>query len=138
MIAAQNVERWRKLPYLNDYQDPGAPKPGATVLAQMMARADDAAAGDAELRARADGGAGDVGDVALADEFGAGRSFARSVLAAAAALAGGGFAGAGGGDDAAADADGRGQVQMTAVVRDRSSTPAADAQVTAHVIGPEG
>ncbi len=37
MISAANVERWRKLPYLNDYQDPGAPKPGATVLAQMMA-----------------------------------------------------------------------------------------------------
>jgi hypothetical protein len=24
-----------KLPYMNDYQDPGTPKPGATVLAQM-------------------------------------------------------------------------------------------------------
>src|ERR1035437_7156892 len=34
---AANIDRWRKLPYLNDYQDPGAPKPGATVLAQMMA-----------------------------------------------------------------------------------------------------
>ncbi len=30
-----NIERWRKLPYLMDYQDPGKPKPGATVLAQM-------------------------------------------------------------------------------------------------------
>ncbi len=25
-IAAANVERWRKLPYLNDYQDPGTPE----------------------------------------------------------------------------------------------------------------
>lgn len=33
--AATNVERWKKLPYLMDYQDPGKPKPGATVLAQM-------------------------------------------------------------------------------------------------------
>src|ERR1035437_9618657 len=32
-----NVERWRKLPYLNDYQNPGTAKPGATVLAQMTA-----------------------------------------------------------------------------------------------------
>jgi uncharacterized membrane protein len=34
---AANIDRWRKLPYLNDYQDPGTPKPGATVLAQMIA-----------------------------------------------------------------------------------------------------
>jgi uncharacterized membrane protein len=33
--SATNVERWRKLPYLMDYQDPGKPKPGATVLAEM-------------------------------------------------------------------------------------------------------
>ena len=32
---AANVERWRKLPYLMDYQDPGHAKPGAAVLAQM-------------------------------------------------------------------------------------------------------
>ena len=32
---AKNVDRWRKLPYINDYQDPGAAKPGATVLAQF-------------------------------------------------------------------------------------------------------
>ena len=36
---AANAERWKKLPYLADYQDPGTPKPGATVLAQMMVRA---------------------------------------------------------------------------------------------------
>ena len=33
--AAANTERWRKLPYLMDYQDPGRPKPGAAVLAEM-------------------------------------------------------------------------------------------------------
>jgi uncharacterized membrane protein len=32
---AKNAERWKKLTYLADYQDPGSPKPGATVLAQM-------------------------------------------------------------------------------------------------------
>jgi uncharacterized membrane protein len=30
-----NVERWRRLPYLMDYQDAGTPKPGAAVLAEM-------------------------------------------------------------------------------------------------------
>jgi uncharacterized membrane protein len=33
--SVTNIERWKKLPYLMDYQDPGKPKPGATVLAQM-------------------------------------------------------------------------------------------------------
>ena len=32
-----NVDKWYKLPYLMDYQDPGRPKPGAVVLAQMHA-----------------------------------------------------------------------------------------------------
>ena len=34
---ARNVERWKKLPYLMDYQEPGTPKPGAAVLAEMNA-----------------------------------------------------------------------------------------------------
>ena len=33
----KNAERWKKLPFLMDYQDPGAPKPGAVVLAEMNA-----------------------------------------------------------------------------------------------------
>jgi uncharacterized membrane protein len=32
-----NVERWKKLPYLLDYQQAGRPKPGAAVLAEMIA-----------------------------------------------------------------------------------------------------
>jgi uncharacterized membrane protein len=32
-----NEERWRKLPYLMDYQEAGTPKPGAAVLAEMTA-----------------------------------------------------------------------------------------------------
>lgn len=32
---AANVERWKKLPYLMDYQEVGTPKPGAVVLAEM-------------------------------------------------------------------------------------------------------
>jgi hypothetical protein len=31
----KNVERWKKLTYLMDYQDAGTPKPGATVLAEL-------------------------------------------------------------------------------------------------------
>jgi uncharacterized membrane protein len=32
---AKNADRWRRLTYLADYEDPGNPKPGATVLAEM-------------------------------------------------------------------------------------------------------
>jgi len=34
---AKNVERWKKLPYMMDYQEVGTPKPGAVVLAEMTA-----------------------------------------------------------------------------------------------------
>ncbi len=34
---AANVERWKKLPYLMDYQEVGTPKPGAVVLVEMTA-----------------------------------------------------------------------------------------------------
>ena len=33
---AENAAKWKKLPYLMDYQDPGTPKPGAAVLANMI------------------------------------------------------------------------------------------------------
>ncbi|HLW76539.1 MAG TPA: vWA domain-containing protein [Bryobacteraceae bacterium] len=32
---AANAAKWKNLPYLMDYEDPGTPKPGATVLANM-------------------------------------------------------------------------------------------------------
>ena len=32
-----NAVRWKKLPYIVDYQDPGVPKPGATELVEMNA-----------------------------------------------------------------------------------------------------
>ena len=135
---AANVDRWRKLPYLNDYQDPGAPKPGATVLAQMTA--------------------GRTMPLLVTQSYGHGRT---AVLATSgtwrwqmsSAL-----------DDPshdlfwqqllrwlAADSPGQvvatmpqqtlmdeGHVKLTAVVRDKEFTPAADAHVTAHVIGPDG
>jgi uncharacterized membrane protein len=135
---AANVERWRKLPYLNDYQDPGAPKPGATVLAEMMA--------------------GRRMPLLVTENYGRGKT---AVLATSgtwrwqmsAAL-----------DDPshdlfwqqllrwlAADSPGQvvatmpqatlmdeGQVKLTAVVRDKEFTPAADAKVEARVIEPDG
>ncbi len=34
---SENAERWKKLPYLMDYQEAGTPKPGAVVLADLKA-----------------------------------------------------------------------------------------------------
>jgi uncharacterized membrane protein len=134
-----NVERWRKLPYLADYQDPGAPKPGATELAQMMV-------------------AGRTMPLLVTQNYGRGKT---AVLATSgtwrwqmsSAL----------GDPShdlfwqqllrwlAADSPGQvaaampqqtlmdeGRVQMTVVARDKEFTPAADAHVSAHVMGPGG
>ncbi len=130
--------RWRKLPYLSDYEDPGTPKPGATVLAQMVA--------------------GRTMPLLVTQNFGRGKT---AVLATsgtwrwqmATAL----------NDPShdlfwqqllrwlAADSPGQvtatmpqqtlmdeGQVHLTAVVRDKQFNPAADAKVQAHVIGPDG
>jgi len=33
---SRNAERWRKLPYLANYQNPGTPRAGAVVLAEML------------------------------------------------------------------------------------------------------
>ncbi len=33
---AANAAKWKSLPYLMDYEDPGSPKPGASVLANMI------------------------------------------------------------------------------------------------------
>jgi uncharacterized membrane protein len=35
--STANTKRWKSLPYLMDFQEPGTPKPGATVLADMSA-----------------------------------------------------------------------------------------------------
>ncbi len=135
---ALNVERWRKLPYLADYQDPGSPKPGATVLAQMVA--------------------GHAMPLLVTQNYGHGRT---AVLATSGTWR---WQMSSPLDDPshdlfwqqllrwlAADSPGQvvatmpqqtlmdtGRVQMTVVARDNQFTPAADAHVSAHVIGPDG
>jgi uncharacterized membrane protein len=137
--AAKNVERWKKLPYMMDYQDAGNPKPGATVLAEMNV-------GRAKL------------PLLVTQNYGRGRT---AVMATSGtwrwqmsqAL----------GDPThdmfwqqllrwvAADSPGRvaaampvqrlmddGHAKLTAMVRDKEYMPAPDARVVAHVIEPEG
>ena len=136
----KNVERWKKLPYLSDYQEPGAPKPGATVLATMK----EPTGRTLPLLVTQSYG---HGKTALMATSGTWRWQMSSPV-----------------DDPshdlfwqqllrwlAADSPGRvtasmpeqtlmdqGHVKMTAVVRDKEFSPAVNAHVAAHVIGPEG
>jgi uncharacterized membrane protein len=136
---AKNIERWKKLTYLMDYQDAGTPKPGATVLAQVNA-------GQRKL------------PLLVTQNYGRGRT---AVMATSGTwrwqmsqpL----------GDMAhdmfwqqllrwlVLDSPGQvvasapthtlmddGRIQLSASVRDKDYMPAPDARVTAHLIGPDG
>ena len=135
----KNAERWKKLTYLADYEDAGSPKPGATVLADLYA-------GHRTL------------PLLITQSYGHGRTailatggtwrwqmsealgdpshdlFWQQLLRWLVAESPG---------PVAASMPARllmdeGQVQLTAQVRDRQFQPAADAHVTAHIVGPEG
>jgi|HubBroStandDraft_6_1064221.scaffolds.fasta_scaffold12361_3 hypothetical protein len=135
----KNAQRWKKLTYLADYEDAGSPKPGATVLASMNA-------GRRKL------------PLLITESYGHGRT---------AVMATGGtwrwqmsealgdpshdlfwrqllrwlVAGTPGQVTASMPARilmDQGPAQFTAQVRDRQFQPAADAHVTAHVMGPDG
>ena len=137
---AQNAERWKKLPYLMDYQDPGNPKPGATVLAEMTT------GGRAKM------------PLLVTQNYGRGRTAIMATSGSwrwqmSSAL----------GDPShdqfwqqllrwvVADSPGRvvasmpvtrlndeGRVKLTATVRDKQYVPAPDAKVVARVVVPDG
>ncbi len=135
-----NAAKWKQLPYLMDYEDPGTPKPGASVLANMITPE------------------GRKQPLLITESFGLGRT---AIMATAgswrwqmsSAL----------GDTAhdlfwqqllrwlVSDTPGHvtasipaqmlldnGAVALTAEVRDQQYNPAADAKVEAHILGPGG
>jgi uncharacterized membrane protein len=137
---AENAAKWKKLPYLMDYEDPGTPKPGAAVLAQMVTPD------------------GKTLPLLITENFGRGRT---------AIMATGGSwrwqMSSPLGDTAhdlfwqqllrwlVSDTPGHvaasvpaqmlldnGAVTITADVRDREYNPAPDAKVEAHILGPSG
>ncbi len=101
----KNIERWKKLPYLMNFQVPGQPKPGAVVLAVMKPQQ-----GGPPLplliienyRPRPHGCVRDRGKLALADAAAAGRQEPRNVLHPVVAMAGERYSAAGGRVDAGA------------------------------------
>jgi len=135
----KNAERWRKLTYLADYQDPGTPKPGATVLASMKAGRRTLPLlitqnyGHGRTAVMATGGtwrwqmSEALGDPSH-DTFW--RQLLRWLVAdtpgpVSASLP-------------ARILTDEGHVQLTAQVHDRQFQPSADSHVTAHIVGPEG
>jgi uncharacterized membrane protein len=137
---AANAAKWKKLPYLMDYEDPGVPKPGAAVLLDMVTPE------------------GRKLPLLITENFGHGRT---AIMATGGAwrwqmsspL----------GDTAhdlfwqqllrwlVSDTPGHvaahvpaqvlldtGAVALTAEVRDQEYSPAADAKVEAHILGPSG
>jgi hypothetical protein len=135
----KNALRWKKLTYLADYEDPGTPKPGATVLAEMnvghrkLPLLITQSYGHGRTAVMATGGtwrwqmSEALGDPShdlfwqqllrwlVADSPGpvAGSMPARTLM-----------------DE--------GRVQLTAQVHDRQFQSVGDAHVTAHIVGPEG
>src|SRR5580658_5503057 len=137
---AANAAKWKKLPYLMDYEDPGTPKPGAAVLANLITPE------------------GRKLPLLITENFGRGRT---------AIMATGGSwrwqMSSPVGDTAhdlfwqqllrwlVSDTPGpvaasvpaqvlldNGAVTLTAEVRDRQYNPAPDAKVEAHILGPSG
>jgi uncharacterized membrane protein len=137
---AANSEKWKKLPYLMDYENPGTPKPGAVVLANVITPE------------------GRKLPLLVTENFGRGRT---SIMAT-----GGSWRwqmSSPLGDTAhdlfwqqllrwlASDTPGRvsasvpaqvlldnGSITFTADVRDPHYNPAPDARVEAHILGPSG
>ena len=135
----KNAERWKKLTYLADYEDPGSPKPGATVLAQMyaghrtMPLLITESYGNGRTAILATGGtwrwqmSEPLGDPSH-------HLFWQQLLRWLVAATPG---------QVTASMPSRllmdqGRVQLTAQVRNAEFQPDADARVTAHITGPEG
>jgi uncharacterized membrane protein len=134
-----NEARWKKLPYLADFQDAGSPKPGATVLLEMS-----------DLHRKL--------PMLVTEPYGRGRT---AVLATAGSWRWQMNMAAGDASHdqfwrqlmrwVAADAPGpvvasvpsqtlldEGQVRLSATVRDKQYAPVEDATVAARVVGPDG
>jgi uncharacterized membrane protein len=137
---AANAAKWKNLPYLMDYEDPGTPKPGAAVLANMITPEGrklplliTESFGHGRTAIMATGGtwrwqmSSPLGDTAhdlfwqqllrwlISDT----RGHVAASIPAQMLL-----------DDSA--------VALTAEVRDQQYNPAPDAKVEAHILGPSG
>ena len=136
---ARNVERWKKLPYLMGYQQPGTPKLGAAVLAIMNAGGQKMPLlitqnyGRGRVAVLATGGTWRWRMNLPLDDL-SHEAFWRQLLRWL-----------------VSDTPGRvvasipspmlfddGRIQLSAEVRDKDYLPASDTRVEAHILGPQG
>ncbi len=135
-----NAAKWKKLPYLMDYEDPGTPKPGAKVLANMITPEGRKLPllvtenfGHGRTAIMATGGSwrwqmsSPLGDTAY-DLFW--QQLLRWLVSDSP-----GHVAASVPEQILLD---HGAVTLTADVRDQQYNPAADAKVNAHILGPGG
>ena len=135
-----NAAKWKKLPYLMDYEDPGTPKPGAAVLANMITPEGQ----KLPLLVTENFGRGRTGIMAtggswrwqMSSPLGdtAHHLFWQQLLRWVVSDTPGHVA-------ASVPAQmllDNGAVNLTADVRDQQYNPAADAKVEAHILGPSG
>jgi uncharacterized membrane protein len=135
----KNAERWRKLTYLADFEDPGSPKPGATVLAEMnsgrkkMPMLITQSYGNGRTAILATGGtwrwqmSEALGDPSHNLFF---QQLLRWLVADT--------PGAVSASASARTLSDQGHLQITAQVRAKDFQPARNAHVSAHITGPEG
>jgi len=136
---AQNTERWKNLPYMMNYQDPGKPKPGAAVLLNMSVNGRKMPLlitqnyGRGRTAVLATGGSWRW-QMSMPLEDQSHEAFWRQLLRWM-----------------VTDSPGQiitsvpsqmllddGRIQISADVRGKDYMPAADARVEAHILGPEG
>ena len=139
----KNVERWKKLTYMMDYQEAGTPKAGATVLADLKA-------GQRRL------------PLLITQSYGRGRTalmatsgtwrwqmsealgdtahdlFWQQLLRWLVGETPGRVVAGSSVSETGSTLTDDGRIRLTASVRGQDYLPAADAKVEAHVIGPEG
>ena len=135
----KNAERWRKLTYLADYEDPGSPKPGATVLAEMssgrkrMPMLITQSYGNGRTAILATGGTWRWQmSEALGDP--SHNLFWQQLLRWLVADTPGAVSA----NASARTLSDQGHLQITAQVRSKDFQPARNAHVSAHISGPEG
>lgn len=135
----KNVERWKKLPYLMNFQDPGTPKPGAVVLVDFLPTSKGRAPllvtqnyGRGRTAVFATGGSWRwqmLQELSNQDHEMFWRQFLRWLAASPGPVVGST-------PHPVLSDDTR--VHLQAEVRDRAFMPMADASVEAHIQGPDG
>jgi len=133
-----NVTRWKKLPYLMNYQEAGVAKPGALTLANMLVGGHPLPLLVTQKYGRGRTAVSQPAAIGAGRCCNAGRHESRTFLASDAALAGERHPTRLVGSTAKPVLFDDGRSHLRAEVRDTTYLPTSDAQVDARILGPDG